>query len=392
MQLRVKKIRKSDKLKTLKVLHIISGFGGGISSLIWNLVRNTDSTKIINDVIAFSLEDGDEFIIDIQNKGGNVYEMPRPRKKGYNSMKVYILDVLMKNSYDAIHCHIDGWRSLLFSKYAKKAGINRFIIHAHRTSNDRGLISNNPLFIKFNRYCTRRAATHLAACGKMAGDFVFGKNTNKHDFTIIPNGVMLDKFIGSLSTEERNMYLGSLDIPNNTVIIGQIARFNIQKNHKFAIDIIREIKKSGVDFVWMFIGVGELETDIKEKVMKYGLNNYVRFLGRRSDVNNLLKLMDVMVLTSYSEGLPTVVIEAQATGTPSILSDTITRETDMGLGLLEFIPIGETADTWAKAIIDNVGHKSTDYHHIKKNFVEKSYTAADASIKYENFIYDIVCN
>ena len=126
--------------------------------------------------------------------------------------------------------------------------------------------------------------------------------------------------------------------------------------------------------------------------MKYGLNNYVRCLGRRSDVNNLLKLMDVMVLTSYSEGLPTVVIEAQATGTPSILSDTITRETDMGLGLLEFIPIGETADTWAKAIIDNVGHKSTDYHHIKKNFVEKSYTAADASIKYENFIYDIVCN
>ena len=70
MQLRVKKIRKSDKLKTLKVLHIISGFGGGISSLIWNLVRNTDSTKIINDVIAFSLEDGDEFIIDIQNKVG----------------------------------------------------------------------------------------------------------------------------------------------------------------------------------------------------------------------------------------------------------------------------------------------------------------------------------
>ena len=64
----------------------------------------------------------------------------------------------------------------------------------------------------------------------MAGDFVFGKNTNKHDFTIIPNGVMLDKFMGSLSTWEENKYVESLDIPNNAVIIGQIARFNIQKS------------------------------------------------------------------------------------------------------------------------------------------------------------------
>lgn len=111
-----------------KVLHI--GFGGGIASLIINLIENK-TEDFDFDVMAFSIENGEHLVERLKKAGSNVYVMPRPRIDGYNSYRNYVSKVMADNHYDAVHCHITGWRALSFYRLAKTAGIRKFFLHAH---------------------------------------------------------------------------------------------------------------------------------------------------------------------------------------------------------------------------------------------------------------------
>lgn len=78
-------------------------------------------------------------------------------------------------------------------------------------------------------------------------------------------------------------------------------------------------------FVWLFIGTGYNFDEYVHLAEIMGLGDCVRFLGRRNDVCALYKIMNVSVLASFFEGLPTVTIETQAAGTATVISDSILR-------------------------------------------------------------------
>ena len=97
----------------------------------------------------------------------------------------------------------------------------------------------------------------------------------------------------------------------------------------------------------MLVGKGELEEDIKRQIKNYGLIDKVIFTGIRSDVANLLMAMDLFVFPSFFEGMPNVVIEAQATGLPCLISNQITREANI-TGLVNYLSITEHPKLWAE--------------------------------------------
>ena len=75
------------------------------------------------------------------------------------------------------------------------------------------------------------------------------------------------------------------------------------------------------------VGRGIRMEQIRRQVKEAGLEKAVHFLGWRPDVERIFQAMDVFVLPSHFEGLPTVGVEAQCTGLSCVLSDTITAET-----------------------------------------------------------------
>ena len=139
-------------------------------------------------------------------------------------------------------------------------------------------------------------------------------------------------------------------LSDDTTIIGHVGRFMTQKNHAFLLEVFSEYLKINGKSILMLVGGGELESAIKQKASELGISDKIIFTGVRSDVPALLSAMDVFVFPSLYEGMPNTVIEAQATGLPCLIADTITREADI-TGLVHYLPLGD-AGTWAHLVAE----------------------------------------
>ena len=109
-----------------------------------------------------------------------------------------------------------------------------------------------------------------------------------------------------------------------------------------------------LDFIIGRAGTGKthaclaaMREQMEQKVRAFGLEDKVVFLGRRSDVNELMMAMDCFLLPSRFEGLPIVMVEAQCTGLACVVSDTITREV-MVNDNVTYESIMAPADQWAE--------------------------------------------
>ena len=163
-------------------------------------------------------------------------------------------------------------------------------------------------------------------------------------------------------------------------VVGHVGRFEEQKNHLFLLEIFKEVAKMREEAVLLLIGDGELKNAVQEKAKEYGLEEKVRFLGIRQDVDRLWKAMDVFVLPSLFEGLPIVALEAQASGVYSIMADTITKEVKL-TDRVEFLSLEEEKEKWRDAILsaEKSAQKETYNAVIKKQFCEAGYDIESAA-------------
>ena len=182
------------------------------------------------------------------------------------------------------------------------------------------------------------------ACSKEAGEWLFG-NTQ---FIVLNNGIDVSKYVFNQNIrEEYRKILGFSD----ELVLGHVGRFSNQKNHNFLIDIFYEIIKINKKSKLILIGTGELENEIKEKVESLSLKEKVIFLGARADVNKIMQAMDVFILPSLFEGLPVVGVEAQASGLPCIISDTVSKDVKITDSVLQ-ISLSLPPEEWGKKLID----------------------------------------
>jgi glycosyltransferase involved in cell wall biosynthesis len=106
---------------------------------------------------------------------------------------------------------------------------------------------------------------------------------------------------------------------NQTILIGHIALIQASKKQDFTLDVIKAIRDRGYDAVGVFAGEcreREYMALLEQKVKELGLDNQVAFLGRRNDIPDLLKLIDVLMIPSSFEGFPLAGLEAAAAGVP----------------------------------------------------------------------------
>jgi len=337
----------------MRVLQVFAEMNrGGAETMIMNLYRNIDRSKIQFDFIVHTHEKC-AFDDEIQELGGKIFRMPVYRGTNHmDYLKNWEFFFKEHSEYKIIHGHIRSTAAIYLNK-AQKYGLIT-IVHSHNTSSGNGFSAIVKNILQFP---IRYIADYFLACSKVAGEWLYGnKVCSKSNFHIINNAIDTKKFAFDKSIRDKKRKELKIE---DKLVIGHVGRFHPQKNHDFLVDIFKEIYDKNENAVLMLVGEGDLEELIQEKVYKLGLVNRVIFTGVRTDVSEMFQVMDVFVFPSLYEGLGIVLIEAQASGLPCVVADSIPNEALITQNVQQVL-LTESPKMWAEVILQrNSGHERT---------------------------------
>lgn len=355
----------------IRVLHIFGVMDrGGAETMIMNVYRNIDKSKIQFDFLCMNNKKGD-YDEEIKKLGGKIFRISPPRGVNYFRHINDIIKTCKQNGpYQAIHIPT-MFHSGIVCLAACLAKIPTRIVHSHSASE-----LNTGLKRKIYNFVSRRLinvlSTHRIACGQEARDFLFGTSKKtKENVIILNNCINIDEYAHANQNEVDNLRK-SLKIKDEDVVIGNVANFSKTKNQKFLLEIAKAYLKNDKNVRFLLVGDGVLKEQIKEEINKQDLKDYVQLLGRREDIPIIMNMIDILVMPSLYEGFPMTIIEAVAAGKICILSDTISNEVEVVPESTVFLSLNENVNEWVKAIQNNYTRKlNTD--KVKQILIEKKF-------------------
>lgn len=336
-------------MEQVRVLQVVTYMGrGGLESMLMNYYRHIDREEVQFDFLVHRQERA-AFDDEIESLGGRIYRLPRlvPWSKNYLAALNRFFDE--HSEHKIVHVHQDCLSSVIL-KVAAQHNVPVRVAHSHSANQDKNL--KYPIKLWYKRVIPKYA-TNLFACGKGAGDWMFGGAS----YQIINNAIdVVACAYNPTKCQEMRRQLGL----ENEFTIGHVGRFNQPKNHPFLLDIFAALLRREPKAVLLLVGGGEDMTKIQAKAQALGVAEHVRFLGIRSDVADLMQAMDVFVFPSLYEGLPVTMVEAQAAGLPCIISDKVPPECILTEGLVDVLPLSAEPEIWAAKILEKKNLPRTD--------------------------------
>lgn len=335
---------------------------GGAETFLMKVYRSLDRNKYQMDFCVANPEKG-VYEDEIQSLGGKIHVIPF-KSDGFREFRKALYKVVKDGNYRRVLRITSNAAGLVDLKIAKAAGATRCIARSSNSSD--GTSIKNKVINFICKVLYLKYVDEMVAPSDLAAIYTFGKkavtNGKVHKLN---NGVDLSTFY--YSVEGRAKIRKEFDLGESTVI-GHVGRFMQQKNHKFLLQVFAEIRKH-VDAKLMLTGKGELENELRQQAKELNIDEYVVFTGLRKDVPEILSAMDIMVFPSLYEGMPNTIIEAQATGLPCLISDSITREANI-TGLVKYKSLNTSAADWAEDVMAMIGKKRED---TKKAFISHGY-------------------
>lgn len=319
---------------------------GGIESFIKNYEPyfqniHLDFVKITPNKLPYEEELG----------GSNIYYVPT-RKDGFFSRRKIMRDILTRKKYDGLWFNANDLVDTEIVDVAKREGI-KCIGHAHNSKADKTRRT-------LQHYIRRRIADEKFdgkfACSKLAAEWFYA---NSKESVLVYNAIDVKKFI--FDESKRKKIRKKYKIPNDSLVIGNVARLEKAKNWFYLVDIFEKYHKTHPMSYLMIVGDGSLKHKLNEYVIKKELSNFVVFTGEVNDVQSYLSSFDMYLMPSLNEGLPVSLVEAQAAGLDCLVADNITREVDI-IGNISYLPINKSdIDEWVNNIKFSVDR--TKYGH-----------------------------
>ena len=348
-----------------RILCILSSLNaGGAETFLMKVARSLPAEEYQLDFVV-SVENGC-YTKEVLERGGRIFQIPQRRKNFFGAFWG-IRSIVKKNQYQTVLKLGENSLAVLDLIAAKLGGAKRVVL---RSCNAPTGLSWKARFLHgFFRPILNRVTTVKLAPSQLAADFMFGKNAN---VKLLNNGVDLSFF--QFHPQGREQIREEFNVTNK-VVVGHVGRFHTQKNHRFLLAVFKEICKQRKDAVLLLVGTGNLEKDIRDWIIEMELQESVILAGQRFDIPNLLSAMDVFVFPSFHEGMPNTVIEAQATGLPCVIADTITKDADI-TGLVHYLALSDSPSLWAEKALSLLSEQRENTSAV---FSKKGYDIKDVA-------------
>ena len=348
------------KNRPIRILQVVGCMNrGGVETWLMHVLRNIDRDRFKMDFVLHTSESC-HYNDEIRSLGCRIIVSPyrpHPNRNWWNYMANFRKILEKYGPYDVVHSHLDSFSGNIL-RIAKQAGVPIRIAHSHNDTTIRVAEGGwvRKLYVAWLKKRIARYATVGLPCSRKAAIDLFGSQwKSDRRWQILYCGLDLEPFQAQIDSASVR---AELNIPQDAFVIGHVGRFEPQKNHQFLIEIAASIAQQEPNMRLLLIGNGSLRADIEAKVAQLGLTDKVVFAGVRSDIPRLmLGAMDIFLLPSLFEGLPLVLIEAQAAGLPCIYSDVISEEADVVKSLMKRLPLSDSASKWAEVVL---AHKKTN--------------------------------
>lgn len=368
--------------KPIHVLHVLGGVGlGGAESRIMDLYRQMDRGEIQFDFLVHSaaVREGFQEVRrtdggtgkqngksegnvrkpqfydeEIQDMGGHIYVLPKFKVYNYFAYRKAVRAFFVSHrEFQVVQGHMTSTAGI-YLPIAKKTGAPVTVAHARNAGVVKGL---KGLATRFFRRGLAKKADYCFACSQLAGQDVFGEAAMRAgQVKVIYNAIDVSRFAYDEKVrQETRAQLGL----SGELALGHVGRFEYQKNHPYLLEVFAAVCKECRDAVLLLLGDGKDRTAMEEKCRQLGIDGRVRFLGNRKDAERFYQAMDFFLLPSFFEGLPGVLVEAQAAGLRCLVSDTVTREAK-ATALVTYLSIEEAPARWAEEIMKQMDYTRMD--------------------------------
>lgn len=343
--------------EAVRVLHVLGNTNlGGAESRIMDLYRHTDRNRVQFDFLVHSGEEG-FYEKEIRELGGRIFRVPRFRIYNYFSYRKALKEFFQKHhEFALVQGHMTS-TAAIYLPIAKKEGVKKTAAHARSAGVDKGLKGTMTRFLRRN---LADKADYLFTCSELAGISVYGEKAVREGKTIfIPNAIDCAGF--TFDPEKRKKLREELGL-TDALIIGHVGRFHYAKNHEYLLRVFAELcrmsagaggstAETGADqkYHLILLGEGPLMEDTRKLAEELGVVDRVHFLGNHKNIADYYQAMDYFVYPSRYEGMPGTIVEAQASGLPCLMSDTICREVIV-TELVETMSIEKEPKVWAEEL------------------------------------------
>lgn len=220
----------------------------------------------------------------------------------------------------AVHASLDH-ANITAGLAAIEAGVPRIVLHVHNIR-PTTLVEEPEVFRGFDaayRHLLSRPEVTLVACAEAARrDYLDWMGLKEAaNAVVVRNGYDFDEFRPA-SSRQRAAFRAEIGAPQEAPLVGTAIRFRAVKQPELWLDAARLIRDWAPEAHFVMYGEGDLLDSAARHAARIGLAEAVSFPGRRTDILPRISDFDLFMLSSASEGLPNVLIEAQALGVPVV--------------------------------------------------------------------------
>ena len=300
----------------MRIVHIITGLGdGGAEHTLYKICKY--DTK--NEHVVISFQGKEKYFFLLKELGIETYSL----NASYFSINKFFFLIKLLMSLNP--CIVQTWlvhADLVGSIAARFAGIKNIVWNVRYSKIQLGqakfttiLIIN--LLVKLSYFLP----VSILICSKKAKEIYEDKGYDKNKLKFIPNGY--DLSILNIDKQKEISFKKKIYNDKQIPLIGNVARFDPQKDHFNLLRALSIIKSKNIDFLCVLVGTNtDKSKSLRKEVERLNLSNCIKFFGQTENITEVMNGLDLHVLSSsYGEGFPNVVAEAMSCGTPSVVTD-----------------------------------------------------------------------
>ena len=303
---------------SIKILHIISGLNdGGAESALYNFL--CCSKNHVHYVI--SLKGPGKYGKLIEERGIKAFYLNFSLNLSIVYDFIYLIKLIKSIKPDIVQTwlyHAD----LLGGCAAYLANSRNIFWGIHHTNLDKDFNKLSTILVaKINSFLSYLIPRKIIVCAESSKVIHMKKGYSKKKLITIPNGINTNKF--KKSKKERSEFRKKINVKPHEFLYGTVARFHPIKDHVTLIKSIYKLKESGFKFKFLLIGkdINYKNKTLNSLINKYRLKKFLILLEEEKNINLVMNALDLHVLSSKSEALPMVIMEAMACGTPCIATN-----------------------------------------------------------------------